>query len=290
MDPYQINEPPKSNSTSQLVFKSLATVGFLVVLLGIIWAGIFLMRHAGSAFSALSGTTSTFLAFGGDKTSTTTVSGSTTGGGTTGSSIGSILNNGSDNTASVGGSTTGGTGGSTTGTTSSIPTPPPPPPTVTAGPTETTSYSFGGPTTTSLPYSDPNGLPDLEPKVLAIGYIDEYTGEFVATSSPKAEFDRKIAVKFEVANKGTKHTNDWMMNVVIPTNPHHIFHSNTLRNLYPGEKIEFVIAFTQANTGEVDIIINVDPFASDTYSWGHVKESNEHNNILKHTFTIVGGE
>lgn len=254
-------EPQKSSKTADTIFKVLATVGFLVILLAIVWGAILVARKAPPAFSSLSSAVVTFLSFGGDSDTDGTPSGTDT-----------------PTTTPTSGTPTGGTP-----TTPSTPSTPTKPTVSTPGTKTETSYTFGG--TGSGTVINPKGLPDLVPTVISVGYIDKTTKEFVADASPKLEYERKTAVKFVVENKGDNVADSWRMNVVIPTQPHHIFHSDSMRTLLPGEKIEFIISFTQAKSGNQEITINVDPTCTDG-CFGSVKESNETNNILKHSFTI----
>lgn len=255
-------EPQKQSKTADTIFKALATIGFVVVLVVLIWGGVWIARKAPPALDSVSSAVVTFLSF--------NLGGST-----------------EDDTATVPTAppiTTPGTP-STNPTTPTTPTTTTKPVTPTPGVKTETSYTFGG-TTGGSPINM-NGLPDLVPSVVAVGYIDKSTKEFVAQTPIKQEYERKVAVKFLVENKGDNIAlNGWNLNVVIPTDPHHIFHGGSMRALLPGEKIEYVISFTQAKSGTVDVIINVDPTCVDGGCHGAVKESNEKNNILKHAFTI----
>jgi len=123
--------------------------------------------------------------------------------------------------------------------------------------------------------SDPNGLPDLVPVVLATGkLVGGYAADnFVATST-LSKTDR-IAVKFAVENKGTKASgSNWRFNVVMPTESTYIFEgkSEHVQNLNPGEKIEYVIGFDRSKVGtDLQIAIAVDQNKG-------VTESDETNN------------
>lgn len=125
------------------------------------------------------------------------------------------------------------------------------------------------------PVSDPNGLPDLVPTVLATGkLVGGYAAHnFVATSVLTK--DDRIAVKFAIENKGTKETGtNWRFNVIMPTETTYIFEGKTehVQNLLPGEKIEYVIGFDRPKIGtDLQIAIAVD------HNKG-VVESNENNN------------
>mgnify|MGYP001607333246 FL=1 len=129
-------------------------------------------------------------------------------------------------------------------------------------------YYSTGPTA-----SDPQGVIDLLPRILEVGFVDKNTTVFTASSSPSA--DLRIAVKFEVINDGTKASGSWSFSAVLPTMPLYIYSSDTQQPLLPGEKIEFVIGFDSVERKkDGEFIVNVDPTS-------RVVESNELNNIIK---------
>ena len=124
----------------------------------------------------------------------------------------------------------------------------------------------------------PLGKPDLVPKILEVGIVDKATNVFVSTTSLKAS-DR-IAVRFEVENKGTKASGDWRFNAVLPTYPSYIFQSEGQPTLGPGDKIEYVLGFDHVEKADGNTVtINVDPASS-------LNELNEDNNIAR---TIING-
>ncbi|MBI2618199.1 hypothetical protein HYW58_01980 [Candidatus Kaiserbacteria bacterium] len=134
------------------------------------------------------------------------------------------------------------------------------------------------PITDSRTTSNPLGEPDLTVSALRIGIINS-ENEFVPADSVRVS-DR-AAVRFEVSNIGTKTSDNWTFNAVLPTFPMHIFHSTSQQTLAPGERIEFTLGFDQLNKNlsEGVVTINVDP----TYS---IKEASEENNVRQITFVI----
>ena len=137
---------------------------------------------------------------------------------------------------------------------------------------ETIGVTPQGPT---APISDPNGLADLAPVVIATGkLVGGYAAENFVATSELSKSDR-IAVKFAVENKGTKETGtNWRFNVIMPTETTYIFEAKPehVQNLLPGEKIEYVIGFDRSKVGtDLQIAIAVD------HNKG-VTESNESNN------------
>ncbi len=147
--------------------------------------------------------------------------------------------------------------------------------------TPVTNPTPGGETTEvtpqnpGAPVSDPNGLPDLMPTILATGkLVGGFAAEnFVATLT-LSKTDR-IAIKFAVENKGTKETGtNWRFNVVMPTETTYIFEGKAehVQNLLPGEKIEYVIGFDRSKVGtDLQIAVAVDQNKG-------VTESDESNN------------
>lgn len=125
------------------------------------------------------------------------------------------------------------------------------------------------------PVSDPNGLADLVPTILATGkLVGGVQAQNFIPASDLTKSDR-IAVKFQVANNGTKETGtNWRFNVVMPTETTYIFEGQEqhVQNLLPGEKIEYVIGFDRSKVGE-DLQISV---AVDQNNG--VTESDENNN------------
>ncbi|MCH7529933.1 hypothetical protein IIB50_02335 [Patescibacteria group bacterium] len=147
--------------------------------------------------------------------------------------------------------------------------------TITQGQESSNTYMFSG---GNRVVSDPDGFVDLSVIILATGILDKTTNEFIATSSIK--LSDKVAISFEVINKGTRTSSGWTFNAVLPTFPHHIFHSKSQHALGPGDKIEFTLGFDSiAGVGEQEIIINVDPA-------GNINESTKSNNIVRVTVTV----
>lgn len=127
--------------------------------------------------------------------------------------------------------------------------------------------------------SNPYGQADLVPEIIEVGIIDPVTDAFVASSTPSSK--SKIAFKFVVKNAGDKTVTGWTFNAVLPTSPVYIYHSNTQRDLRPGERIEYMLGFDKANSGnDLAIIVNVNPT-------GGTNESDKTNNIVKKLITII---
>lgn len=123
--------------------------------------------------------------------------------------------------------------------------------------------------------SDPNGRADLVPTILATGKLVGGTSasDFVETSN--VNDNDRIAVKFVIENQGTRTSvDDWNFTVTMPTRDTYIFRSNGshVQALNPGERIEYVIGFDRARSGD-DRPITVVVDTNDEED-----ESNEANN------------
>jgi hypothetical protein len=140
--------------------------------------------------------------------------------------------------------------------------------------TEETILIPGSDGNTNPGRSNPVGITDLKATILGVGRIDRATNAFTATSS--ISLSDRGAVKFEVENVGTAVSPSWTFNVVVPTFPAFIYHSNNQQPLQPGDKIEYTIGFDSIKSdGKPNtIVVNVDPISS-------IKESTEANNIVK---------
>lgn len=168
---------------------------------------------------------------------------------------GTIIVDNTDNNANGGGGTNTNTGGTD----------------LTPGDKTDTTVQFG--TTTTDRFSDPNGKPDLKVTILETGTISRVTGEFTATSTIQS--NKRAAIKFEIQNVGTKKISDWRFNSVLPTSPRYIYNSERQPELYPGDKIEFVLGFDsiiKTENAGAKVTVNADPT-------GSFYELNEDNNI-----------
>ncbi|MCK5285809.1 MAG: sortase [Candidatus Pacebacteria bacterium] len=122
------------------------------------------------------------------------------------------------------------------------------------------------------------GLADLEATINTIGYLNS-NKDLIATSTlVRGDIG---AVTFTVTNIGTKTSDGWTFNAVLPTSPAHIFHSQGQKALAPGEKIEFTMGFDKLRIGDqMVVIVNVDPS-------GGIKEVTKTNNIAKVFIDII---
>jgi len=128
--------------------------------------------------------------------------------------------------------------------------------------------------------SDANGRVDLKVNIINTGTVGS-DGTFTATSS--INFTGKGAIQFSVTNIGSKTSDNWTFNAVLPTFPMHIFHSTNQKALAPGDRIDFTLGFDQLNKELTEgvITINVDPTESIH------NESNRDNNIAQTTIIIT---
>lgn len=126
-------------------------------------------------------------------------------------------------------------------------------------------------TTTTKPVTTPvqTGTPDLEIRILAVGVIDPYTGGFVARSPISPE--ETVAVKFDVANRGTGSSGAWYFSAELPTYPVAPYNSPKQASLAPGAHIENTLRFNQVSMGGGIFRVSAD-------SSNAVAESSEKNN------------
>ena len=127
--------------------------------------------------------------------------------------------------------------------------------------------------------SNPSGQADLTAEIIEVGIIDPNTNKFVASSTPNTS--SKVAFRFIISNIGTKTADGWTFNIVLPTDPIYIYHSNTQGMIRPGERIEYMLGFDRAKAGtDMAIIVNVNPA-------GSINEKTRDNNIVKKFITII---
>ncbi|MBU6214397.1 hypothetical protein KGM48_00940 [Patescibacteria group bacterium] len=157
-----------------------------------------------------------------------------------------------------------------------IPTPPKPAATAT-GPETTATYPMSG--ASSSPTL--SGLPDLVVNITAVGYLTSTsTDSFVASST--VPFGNRPAAKFTIKNIGANIAAPWRFSASIPTQSAYIFQSPLQQSLAPGESIDYVLGFDQANKGSgqmISITANFDKAVS---------ESNADNNSASAYLTILG--
>lgn len=139
------------------------------------------------------------------------------------------------------------------------------------------------PTGSSTGTSNPNGQADLAVTFLDFGYVDAATNTFVSSTSPSTAVGMKLAVKFSIANIGTKVTTDnWQFAANLPTMPNYIYQSDIQRALMPGDRIEYTIAFDEAirNQSSLSITVNAD-------SNNRVNERDKANNLVTKQFSVT---
>jgi len=116
------------------------------------------------------------------------------------------------------------------------------------------------------------GKPDLKGEITEVGILNS-NNQFVATTT--LQVGLKSAVKFTISNIGGEKAEGWSFNMVLPTYPSYIYHSNSQENLRPNEKIEYILGFDKVQAGKNQtIILNVDPT-------GGLNEIKKDNNIIK---------
>lgn len=144
-----------------------------------------------------------------------------------------------------------------------------------ASPQPTRSVYVIGTTSAPAPY----GLPDLTVTITERGYLE--TGS--SGSYKKADEvpdGKRGAIKFVVENKGTNVAGVWKFTAQVPTTPTYTFTSPEQDSIAPGARVEYVLGFDRAKSGDDrTIIVTVD-------SAKKVEESNEKNNDDSETLVI----
>lgn len=134
----------------------------------------------------------------------------------------------------------------------------------------------------TLPASEapePYGLPDLTVTIIERGYLD--TGSSASyIKADEVPDGKRGAIKFVVENEGTNVTGEWKFTAKVPTTPAYTFTSPDQNSINPGSRVEFVLGFDRAKSGDSQkITITVD-------SSEKVEESNENNNEDSETLVI----
>lgn len=111
-------------------------------------------------------------------------------------------------------------------------------------------------TTTYFPTSDPNGTVDLEVIYLGVGSLDN-NNEFSYRLT--LDNDRRGALRFQVKNIGTKTSDDWEFEAVLPTDPESKYASPEQNGLRPNERAIITLGFDNlgdARDEEVEVEIS----------------------------------
>lgn len=148
--------------------------------------------------------------------------------------------------------------------------------TTTAGTQTDGVYQISGTATPAL-----SGLPDLVVNINATGYLaTSSASSFIAASTIPSGV--RPAVSFTIKNIGTNATGQWRFSASIPTQTSYIYQSQPQQSLNPGDSIDYVIGFDQANTG-------VNETVSVTANFDHaIAESNTNNDSASAEMTILG--
>ena len=155
----------------------------------------------------------------------------------------------------------------------------PKPVATTAGTKTVGTYQMNDATTTTQVL--PSGLPDFIVTINAIGYLATSSADsFIASSTVPA--GNRPAVKFTIKNTGTNTTGTWRFSASIPTQTAYIYQSLPQQSLAPGDSIDYILGFDQANRGAgqtISVTANFDRA---------VIESNSDNNSASAKITILG--
>ncbi|HQU08034.1 MAG: hypothetical protein B7X04_03360 [Parcubacteria group bacterium 21-54-25] len=257
--------PTTENTTTeptlpQGALQGLAIVGFIVLVVAGVWLAIYTARFVPTAVEGLSSAAvslSQFFTPAKQPSTLVVVPNTAT------STVATSTN--ATTTAPVA------TSAAPTKKTRTVPTPKP-------GARTEHTYLIGDATSTTPTL---HGLPDLATRITAVGYLTSTsTSSFVATTTIPA--GAHVAVKFTITNIGTNVAAPWVFSASLPTQVNYIFNSAIQQALNPGDHIDYVLGFDQANTGvNQTISITVNP--------KHVvAESNFNNNSASASVTVLG--
>jgi hypothetical protein len=261
-----MNDIEQEQPLRQSVVNGLAVAGFIALIVFGIWLAIYATRFVPSVVGGI---------------------------GAAAVSLGSIFNPSPDSSLSVvpsGNTPTASTTisfgpnptATTTATTSTpvattpAPTSPKPKVPTTAGPQTTGTYPIGGSAPATL-----YGLPDLVVQIVAVGYLTTAASDSFTASTTVPNGNRP-AVRFTIKNIGTNVTGAWRFSASIPTQSAYIYQSLPQQALGPGDSIDYVLGFDQANRGAnqtISITANFD---------NAVAESVSNNNSAASSLTILG--
>lgn len=251
---YHMNTEQPMTQARQAAINGLAVVGFIALVAAGIWLAIYSTRFVPTVVNRI-GSAAVYL--------------------------GSVFTPADEPTLSVvpnpTASTTISFGNATTSTTTKPATPVKPKPVATTPGDKTGgTYQIGG-TTNIL-----SGLPDFSITITAVGYLATTSADsFVATSTVPS--GSRPAVKFTIKNIGTNVSGQWRFSASIPTQVSYIYQSQLQQSLNPGDSIEYVLGFDQANRGSnqtVSVSANFDRA---------VVENSYSNNNASANLTILGG-
>jgi hypothetical protein len=122
--------------------------------------------------------------------------------------------------------------------------------------------------------------PDLRVRIINFGILDPNTRAFIPQSIVRPT--DTAAVRFEVANIGSRGTGGWLFTATLPTEPARSYSSTLQQSLNPGDRIEYTLSFSNITTGGGTFRITADPS-------NQVAEANENNNTVIYTASPVSG-
>jgi len=147
----------------------------------------------------------------------------------------------------------------------------------TPGPQTSTVYQIGGTSSSPSLY----GYPDLVTSIVGVGYLATSSADSFVSASTVTSGSRP-AVKFTIKNVGTNIAGAWRFSATLPTQSGYNFQSQPQQQLAPGESIDYVLGFDQANRGS-SLMISVNA------NFDHaITESNPDNNSATAYLTILG--
>ena len=130
--------------------------------------------------------------------------------------------------------------------------------------------------TTPAPTPKPIGKPDLLARVIAIGVIDPYSGQFISKNVFGSY--ETVTVKFDVVNTGTGPSGTWTFSTSLPTRVPTGYVPPMQSSIGAGAKTELTLNFSQPISGT--LLISIDPS-------NVISETNEYNNSLSQYISVA---
>lgn len=144
-------------------------------------------------------------------------------------------------------------------------------------PSYNTFFTPVGQTTSYVPAAGSEwGQADLRPVILDFGLIDPNTKQFIPTRYMSRT--SKATIRFAIENIGTKTSDPWVFNAILPTSPRYTYLPEFQPPLRPGERIEYSLSFDRIVEEANAVVITVDPA-------GTLAEATKANNSVTANFT-----
>lgn len=122
----------------------------------------------------------------------------------------------------------------------------------------------------------PVGKPDFAVRLISLGVIDSYTGQFIQKNVFGSY--EMVVFKFAVINVGQGQSGTWTFSTYLPTRMPTNYQPPIQQSIGAGDRIEFALNFTMPISGTIQI--NIDPSNA-------IYETSEYNNSLSQYISVV---